>query len=927
MFCTECGKQIEEGAAFCTECGTPVLKDEELSVSEGPAKSDADQEAIEEAPAEDEPDAAEEASAAETAKLAAADEEERPFDLPDSALEPSTVPMAGSNDQQDDATVPIIDAGDGSDGAMRLAVPVGAKKLGRNRVIAISSAAAVVVVAAIGILFAAGVFNPNTPIDDASFPDDVIRGAVLDQLDEDGDGRLSEEEAESVTAVVYTPSGAEFATKGEDIDVPAMRASLEGKSSGSEASASDTRNADGAASLAGSEATKDSSNGASVDDGLIESFASFPNLKHLIASDSDLRSIDLSGMSQLEYVDLRGNPDLTELDLSGNPNIRVLFCDADVRIAGLEEAGLYYTDLVSSMEVSEGSGRRTIEVEYDSHARPISAAGVDFAYDDEGRLIEERQSERGEGAWYESFSYGANGLLASASSFWALDISTRVREYAYGYDDQGRLTQMATGLSDAGAGKAFDEAGVFEYDDAALVSYKGTDASTAFIMDEEGLLVSACMDDGDSQTNVECAYGPSGAQEDYHTSSAFATGSTSMQADSAEYSEEGVPTSSQSSLGSATSAVTYECNPDGYITAITWTGTGGFPDRAGRIGYVKRVGSLADRASERYVPVIRPGLKTSSLYGETSWNPLDDWFSTTADETPITMLVEGPFSEVNERLGLRSSMLYSPNEVMLASYDREHRMDGLTLSGAQPIEEERVAELLADAAQAELPVAPSAFVDDPVYGPIVEEFLRAAKGVNADWFQNLQSIQAQYPNVPPSVLQVMAYEVNPGGYSAFEALDFAFVDLDSDGANELAVTFPRNLQYPSSNSVPGESGATVMAIYGTVDGKAELITSAAERLQCWVTPSGDIVSTGGGGTYESFLVKRWDGRQLQDVGGFDYMQALDADSPTAFELTLYSADGTETTSLVSSSGLASEVARVRDANLATQLNWVAIPCD
>lgn len=272
MFCTKCGRQLDDGLKFCTACGNPVPVPEkkqdveaemkpEAEVAEmetvieaesaEPEKADEpkaqkapDETAVIDTPAEEAVEA-EETAVMEPVEVVDADaetvEEKKSFDLPDSALEPSTpepardVPST-SVALDETAVMPAVVVADGGSGGTddssdfsggKMPPDPSPKKTRRKAVIGICSAAAAVIIAAIGVLVVLDPFNPNTPIDSDSFPNDIIRDAVLNQLDEDGDGRLSDKEAQLVTALVYTPDGAEFVTEGNEVDVQTIRESIQ----------------------------------------------------------------------------------------------------------------------------------------------------------------------------------------------------------------------------------------------------------------------------------------------------------------------------------------------------------------------------------------------------------------------------------------------------------------------------------------------------------------------------------------------------------------------------------------------------------------------------------------------------------------------------------------------------------------------------
>lgn len=969
MFCTKCGKQLDDGLKFCTACGAPVTMPEKPEAEAGKAESAG---AMEAEAGEHEAAAGEARTAGKRAEAEAMSSDEtavlqpveepasaelagigdggvdaeaptgKPFDLPDSALEPKTPEPTSDDDQRTAMETQAMEPVKQYDRAdFRDERPTGSNEPGkpspkqrRSRVVAISSAAAVAVAVAVAGLLVLDPFNPNAPIDSEAFPNDIIRSAVTSQLDADGDGRLSDEEAALATALVLTPDGAEFVTEGNEVDVQTIRDGI----------AADAGSAGGDVDAAGSQpggtnAGNQEASGNDAQEGgnqgevgqspfmpaIGDELAPFASLKTLVATGCDLTEVDLSVMPSLEYVDLRDNPGLAAFDLAGNKKIRVLFCDEGTDITGLDEAGLYFTDLVTSMQVLDGSQSSTIQVDYDTHARPVVSNGVAYAYDEQGRLSHAEQTDVEDGAWFEDYSYGPNGLLANASVFWALDVDAKVNEYAYGYDGDGRLTQFALGSSEKGSdAKTFTQAGAFAYLDSGLGAFKDADSAIAFSMGDNGLMAAACKGDASSQTMLSCMYGSSGALSSYVSSYASLSGDVGVASHVTEYSEGGLPVSSTVPDGTGSMQVSYECNADGYINAIKWGGSDAYmAGGTGKLSYVKRVGALADRASERYVPVVRPALYVTDLFDMQGWSPLQNWFSSTGSELPITMLPEGPMSKAAEQLGTKSTMLMNPNELELFEYDREHWADGLALSGEQTIEAAGVSELLAKAAATPLPVPAQTFLNDPVYGEVVKQYVAAQKEANALGGSISSDSLDEYADIPPSVRMLMGTNAT---YSKTKVnvLDFAYVDLDEDGSNELAVTFPNYVQY-ATKAADGGSDVNVIAVYGHTDGKPQLIACGAERLQCWVTPGGHVVTYGGGAMYANIMVYAWSGTKAEVVGGLDYMTSAGDGTAGSFELTTYGADGSKKASVVDYDAVMEQLDAIMDANPYAQLAWTPIP--
>lgn len=854
--------------------------------------------------------------------------------LPESALEPSTEAPAFAHVQADEyryvATQPTAAFVSPyvSEGAYPTA---GARSSANDRrshktAIAISSVAAVAVIGAIGVMFSLGVFKQDTPIDAKSFPNDIIRGAVIEQLDLDGDGLLSDEEAKEVTALVYTPKGAKFVTGGKEVDVSQIRDEIAKEHEGSQAGATSIdpdANVDSDIGQSAYSGSVDSHGGEAKSNGSvtnIEAIEVFSNIKTLVATDSNLTSIDLGKWPLLEYVDLRGNPDLKGFDLASNPNIKVLFCDEDTNITGLDEAGLYYTDLITGMSFSR-SYLKNIEVEYDTHARPIKVNGYKFSYDENGRPVKEEQTDVDQGAWYAEYTYGSNGLPSTASSFTPLDPSQVTYEYAYGYDGQGQLTQFASGQGKNKSGKSsaasYDNAGEFSYSDGKVVSYKSQKYSVVFEMNSSNMLEQSVSEDDSSQVSVSCSYDDAGAMTSYYKEDASIDGALSHSSYKTDYSASGAPIKTTSKSGDT---VTYNCNSDGYITQIDW-GNGEYymSGVTGKISYVKRVGSLSDRESERFVPVIRPCIFEDWVIGNSALFECENWFYTTGDTPPVTVMVMDPRKVVERQMGLLSNMLCNQNELTLAAYDREHWTEGLNLSGDQSIESDGVSKLLEKASKKVYPATAQTILDDEAYGPVIQQYFDVIKAARTSTINDT----SKYDDVIPgrALDQIFISQIGfEGEGNNIDVLDVSLFDMNSDGVNELAVTLPHK-NYFGGPGGEDDDDIGVLGVYAQKDGEAHLIAGGGDKLYCWVTTDGNVITHIGGFDGTVISVYSWDGNNVVEDCGIGYDVADDG----KWKLTTTSSNGSMKTETLSSSALDSKMKKFWAPYKHARLNWTPIP--
>ena len=123
----------------------------------------------------------------------------------------------------------------------------------------------------------------------------------------------------------------------------------------------------------------------------LDSLAGIQYLSHLqslVCPDAGLAELDVSGLPSLEYVDCRGNR-FTALDLSQNASLVCLYCDTDVTVAGLDQAGLVCDDLLvkaTSTGVGDGGSLVQMTFAYDAYGRLVQGDGKLYGYDELGRL-------------------------------------------------------------------------------------------------------------------------------------------------------------------------------------------------------------------------------------------------------------------------------------------------------------------------------------------------------------------------------------------------------------------------------------------------------------------------------------------------------------------------------------------------------------
>lgn len=522
--------------------------------------------------------------------------------------------------------------------------------------------------AAVCILVIAGIFGalhflgvdetPNTPsgeegseasqeivIDENAFPDERLRTAVVEQVDANNDGILSQEELQVVTGLVYAPESTSFFLGNEGVDLGMIQD-------------------EGVDLLETAQETSTS----------LKGIESFPNLVTLVARNVGLTELSVANNPSLTYVDCRYNP-IDSIDLAQNTQISTMFCDPEVELTGLEEAGLYFEDLlVGAANKSEDD--ESLAVVYDTQGRPVELTEFDgveemqitkYTYDGEGRL-----SEQQDGASLWTFDYDELGMLKQASmgmngvpenqlvfefvyengkpaAINAEDFADQVFEYEKGTLSQAVMTS---------AGVAGDAAGIFDFSyneegrmSECDISYPGSSSSSG----KEAIGYTAS---GQCQS-IELTTGSEGEMwaRSVHTS----------------YTKDSFPEASQLVFGPASQEWSFECNRDGYVVrAVCTSTTNTVPLADINAIYTKGVGKLSERESRRFVPQF-----AIEIDSDMGCQYLTFWrtgrFLKSYGGGGALVMAYGPLQAVYDQAGIYSTRpLASPHELMLREYDRSH---------------------------------------------------------------------------------------------------------------------------------------------------------------------------------------------------------------------------------------------------------------
>ena len=533
---------------------------------------------------------------------------------------------------------------------------------------------AVIAAAVVAALVGAGVggfflLKPFTPglfgftfVNEAAFPDERVRTAASEQLDANGDGILTPEDVASVASIVLDENEAWLLKDSVQVVVALPEEDPS----------------------AGGSSDKDT--------GSLEGISAFSSAKRLVCRNAGLTGLNLAGNPNLEYVDIRGN-ELDQLDLSNNAALTTLYCDPGVATTGLDQAGLYFTDLLTSVSATQP----------DNHA----PGGYDISYDEAARPAKVALTTPAT-YYVEEYVYDAQGRRVANEEYAAESVAR------YAYDEAGDLVGFTTpnsGYVGAPAEMSFmrNEEGLLLGVDKALHVYDGDQTtSTSFQYDGATLVGASSSSTGTRQgsagtteesyafdaagrpTNLNVTTDANGQITTWETVGTYddAGRCTSLvqtvrrhdkdsDADmdgnvttvATEYDEAGNPLRTVSDGGYPVLTIDYLCNDDGYVTQASWSARDA-DFRNGMVmdmSYVKMVGSLEDRVKLRYVP--RFSFRSVLLYGPGS-DLSRAWFQGNGDSTIVSVVEETVEQSPYREAGLVPNALSVLNEVQLEAYDR-----------------------------------------------------------------------------------------------------------------------------------------------------------------------------------------------------------------------------------------------------------------
>lgn len=536
----------------------------------------------------------------------------------------------------------------------------------RTKKIALGVLIAIIVVLAIVLACLFSCSKKAIAIDSDNFPDETIRNAVTVNLDIDGDGVLSPEEADAVSGIIVTSSGIEFMTDydGDDAVPNYVR----------------VWNDDSNLSKVGS--SNSGSTYSNPEDSFGKFFRMFPNLRCLSVRDLGLTRLDLSALGNLEYLDCLGNA-FTTLDLSKNKSLTSMYCDDDVALSGMDAADLYFRDLIVDITTTRSNGSSNAQLEYDYLGRLTALDDKTFAYDEYGRLSRAQNGTSAD-SWYEEYRYDGDGLLVGASVNQALSYGELPDEFTYAYNDKKQLI----GFSRGRGGDTWN-AGTIEYSQDKVSSIRYQDGSgnsdtrdMTVTTDSDGRVTRIESNAAASNDTVySFQYATDGECSEYLSRGDAAP--TSNGADelsySTTYATSGNPLSTlvrcqNAVIPNASFEVSYETNDDGYVTRMTTPRDDAAATMSGTtvsITYVKHVGKLEDLPSRRYVPVYRVE-NPLTTFKDMLWMFNQDLYSSTGYATNVSILEDGPMQLTFQAIGLAPNVVSNPNEQKLADYVSAH---------------------------------------------------------------------------------------------------------------------------------------------------------------------------------------------------------------------------------------------------------------
>lgn len=326
---------------------------------------------------------------------------------------------------------------------------------GSKRKAAILGGCIAVCAAAVAIVLAMRPFDhPAVRIDEATFPDERLRGIVSTTFDANEDGLIDEDEMAAVDSLTLAGvgdyAGIETISGLDELVVeqaPSGRVAFPDGVHASRLVVSDPQ----------------------VTELVV---ASSPDVTELVASNTQLQGFDPSGISRASSIDV-ANTQITELDVSSNGELEELSVDQTVSIEGLESTKLHENWIPASFSYQL----------YDANNRAIGSARSASAQFNEDNLIS-RLSYRDDKLSEWSFVYDDDGKCAS---YVASTSGISGKSYELSYDEEGRIASIRSARGVEEASFAYGEGSAPVSCAVASESGKSVDLF-GFVYNQDGLL-------------------------------------------------------------------------------------------------------------------------------------------------------------------------------------------------------------------------------------------------------------------------------------------------------------------------------------------------------------------------------------------------------------------------------------------------------
>lgn len=362
------------------------------------------------------------------------------------------------------------------------------KKRSRGPIIAVIVIALLVIAGAGGFLLWSTMSAPYE-IDGENFPNPAVLSAVSEQLDPDGDGKITREEAAAATQLTISGTN-DVSGLGEFF--PNLTAlSIDAEQAG---------------------------------DGDVISVAGLPELTTLEVANTSAGSIDLSGNAKLETLAVSNAPCLTGLDLSNNEQLAAL----TLNTTGVGELDLSANTSLATLEVDgEGDGAITlpatetltnVSVPENRQLNGIENTGLREVWD--MTSIRSVPSSFGDASEHADIERDAQGKITS------IVVANNRGEDTYGfsYDEGGNLVGYSfSALDSDDVTIAYNENGDIASAEGALSSRRYTyddqgrvatmefvdeygSSTTTFTYDEAGNLIREFTPSGSSNSYTEVDY-------------------------------------------------------------------------------------------------------------------------------------------------------------------------------------------------------------------------------------------------------------------------------------------------------------------------------------------------------------------------------------------------------------------------------------